>query len=135
MGYASEPSLFSCFSTVFTSPVVAHRCMPGTSLGWRTTLCGVAALPSANWGPWHPATATAFARQASRRVIGSGVDLGQHDRRHPQMSNAWMPANGLFGHLEGVLEGGRRLETEPVHDVPVGAHEDDVAGMLHGVRG
>src|SRR6266481_5155872 len=58
-------------------------------------------------------------------------DVGEHDRRHPQVSNAGMTTNGLLGHLESVLQGGRRLESEAMHYLALAADDDDVARMLH----
>src|SRR5260370_12309010 len=98
--------------------------MPGTSFGWRVTLSAVSGFCSATLvDPWHAPT-NSSATHRSARGTASGVDLREHDRRHPQMGHARIAPDGLLGHLERVLEGGRALETEPVHYIPIRADED-----------
>src|SRR5690242_3251343 len=63
------------------------------------------------------------------------LDLAEHDRRRPQVGHGRVAADRLLGHLERVLEGGRGLEAEAVHDVALATHDDDVARVLHRVRG
>src|SRR6266851_666867 len=63
------------------------------------------------------------------------LDFGQQDRRHAHVRHARMAADGLLGHLERILERGRALEAEAMDDLAVAADDDDVARVLHRMRG
>src|SRR3977135_2935340 len=62
------------------------------------------------------------------------VDLGEEERRCPQVADARIAADRLLGHLERVLQGRRGLEAELVHGVPLAADDDHVTYVLQRVR-
>jgi hypothetical protein len=54
----------------------------------------------------------------------------KHDRRHTHVRHARVTPDRLLGHLEGVLQRGRRLEAEAVHNLTLATYDDDVARVV-----
>src|SRR6266849_6075833 len=91
---------------------------------------------------WTSLTASPMARASCigprsplYQGIGLLLDVGEKDGRHAHVRHAWVAANGLLGHFERVIQRGGALEAEAVNDLAIAADDDDVARVLHRMRG